>query len=394
MKRLEEYYTPDVSIQTDIHELSDPWLDVEADRTDVNELVLNIVIKYLAEYFQLPPQDIEGLKVGVNAAMSPSELEAASIIANSFLAMGGDDVPADEMLASGCLSDVRSTAALFKEIAFHQSYSDRQSFISMDLGSGSGILMIASIVAARRRGIRESIHIGFDTQIKAVRDSRRALLNTVVDGNTDIIVECADVLRPELWEVYGKTPLSHWVSETISHSTPPMRFRDNGDIEMCDDLQARIDMMVNSLSDPFAGVVANTATHRESFVRDVRDGRTAMFPDLVNGRLELDRENTKLMLETCVDSEPRLLHEIGDEFDGYEDFGIKGRWFDPAEFEGLEGEMDKIFGKLAGSRSIGGRRSKGQKALTKANKKPDRNLQKNKRKNKRKERKKSRKKKK
>lgn len=384
MKPLAKYYTPDVPIQRDIHALSDPWLDVNADRADVNELVLNIVIKYLAEYLGLPQQDIEKIKAGVEVAMSPDKLEALSVIANSFLAMDGVDIPADELLASGCLCDIRSTAALFKEIAFHQRYNDRQTFVSMDLGSGSGILMIASIVAARRRGIRESIHIGFDTQIEAVRNSRWALMNTVMGEGVEIIVECGDVLRPDLWKIFNTSSLSHWISETISHTTPKMRITDNGDIEYFDDLKARIDMRVNRLSDPFVGVVANTVLNRGSFFRDVRDGRTAMFPDLINGRLQLDRQRTRLALETALDTEPKLLHEVGEEFDDYEDFGIKGRWGDPSDLNMLEEKLNSLIRDIKGS--LGAEDRKSSRKYTKSSKGPDRDKQKRMRKQKKKDR--------
>lgn len=80
--------------------------------------------------------------------------------------------------------------------------------------------------------------------------------------------------------------------------------------------------------DPFPQVFLNALACRPDLEDDIRDGRTAMFPDIIGDKFKPDAWNSTLILTTGEDQKPLLLHEVGKEFRNFEEFDIGNhrRW--------------------------------------------------------------------
>lgn len=343
---LSEYFS-NVPIQADIDALSDPSLSYEEHRDDVNQLVLNTVLKYIAEYLEANPQDVREIRNKFKEALAITEGEGELLVKQTLLdLMGvGIRIHKSDLMALQCLADVRSTAAIFKEVAFSDRFQKEGNYLGIDLGSGTGILSLAMGIAARRAEVVDTLIVGLEIQEKAVVRSRRALERIL--GNREVLIRNANVLSRGLFHQFEGLPLHAWVSETISIGTPPLGL--NGDkltVLESSKRSRQESMEIVSMSrgtDPFVDILANTLSERPQIVNDVKEGRTAMFPDFFNGNYMPDHEASTLKLRTAKDKRHQLISHVGREFGDYEDLGLSHRrWNEEVKADDFTSQMSSL----------------------------------------------------
>jgi len=349
MKSFESYYDGQVSLSDTAKALSDPNLSLDKNREDVDVLSLNLVIKFIAAYLEVSHTDINMIGDSVRAAYEKDPEDVLRFILQSLADMRGLKVESNlvdsDLLALESLLDVRATAVLVREIVFNQNFDTSNfGYVGVDLGSGTGILTLASIIAGRRRQIRSVTVLGVDNQKSAINKSKRVLSGV---ANGQFILQHGDILDPGLYDVFRGIPVQSWVSETISEVTPRMRF-DGDDVVVSPVFGKHVFRDLHA--DPFPHVLNRTLQGIPSFVAGVKSRRTAMFPDLVNGFYRPDMLNSKLVLRSSDSRTPRSLPDVGDDLNGYEDFGIHSRWpaYDPNEevnpvITGIVGTFAKEF---------------------------------------------------
>jgi len=321
MRLLEDYFNQR-PLSSDVDALSDPALDFETDRSEVNEVVMNLVIKYLAAYLKVAHTEIVTMRREIHRAITRQESSPADILiiqqyGTDMIGEGSDEFPVR------CLADSRQTAAIFKEIAFTDRFKANGRFTGVDWGSGTGILTLAMAIAARRRNVSERLSIGVDLREKAARHSRRVLKQAL--GSNEAQVICNDILKSRILpDLLKKHPIHFWVSETISRTTPPI------DLERRDFGFTPREIMYRDKNeasdDPFPEFLGKTMNVIPDFLDRVRKGETAMFPDIANRLYYPYKQHSLLTLRTGLKT-PLKLHDIGREFDAYEDLGEKPkRW--------------------------------------------------------------------
>lgn len=351
MKAFDQYYTAGDPLEKTIDDLKDPALSFEKHREQVNNLVANLVIKYMARYLELKEDDIGLIKNEVVKAVekTPGELIGYLLQVVDNVSGGGFVAPTDAA-ATECLSDIKATSAIVKEIIFNNRFDKEVPFIGVDLGAGSGILTLAGHIAACRSCVRESLVLGVEIQPEAARKAGN-LLEQVIPGSYRM--DPIDVLHPAFWELFRGLPLSSWISETFGFLTPKLKVAGDG-FEIERGLENSFNVAMNTNFDPFPSTLGNTVQNRRNFFKDIREGRTAMFPDLVNGLYMPNNHNSKMAIRTAVDRNPVSLDRIGEEFSDYEDFGLREkRWqaedpsdFDPDKMKGLGKVLELCFGAV------------------------------------------------
>ncbi|MCK5611700.1 hypothetical protein KAR91_58065 [Candidatus Pacearchaeota archaeon] len=324
MKNLEAYYT-NSPMEEDFEKLCDPRLSFDVDREEVNELILNLVIKYTAEYLSVKGDSIQVIRRKIAYLVN---------LGNAIKLEKAKSELGDDNFSMNCLSDIRQTSAVFKEIAFSDRFKAREGFIGLDIGCGTGILMPAMAIAAKRKGIGDVFCTGIERVERAVAQSRNPLTRLLGDENYAVIQ--GDALGDSLFKMLfeARRP-DFWVSETIGRNTPPIDLSRSDFGLDPNEIMARYKYERNG--DPFVEVLGKSMNEIDDFPEGVIRGRMGMFPDIFNGFYQPNRENSFLFLETGVDSQnPLRLEEVGIEFEEYEDFGIsQKRWEGEGEYPQL-----------------------------------------------------------
>ena len=303
----------------DFKSLSDPKLDFGRGREAVNRLVLNFLVKYLAAYLEIPSQP------------TPRKLAEEIRLVTEFTVLGAlgeyeemGDVRANSSMGDNyavrCLYDLRQTAAIFKEIVFSDRFEKRESFFGLDLGSGTGILTMAMVLAARRKGIRNIHCVGIERSSVAVELAAKVAERLGLAKEIKFV--CDDMLKPNLIKKFVQSnPLSYWVSETISIAVPKFDpFAPGFDLNLKSPRGRKSELR----SDPFVEVLKKTIDANPDFLENVKSGKTAMFPDMVSGLYMPDGNRSKITLKTGL-GKPLELERLGQEFESYEDLGSKHR---------------------------------------------------------------------
>jgi hypothetical protein len=320
VKNLKEYFTG-APLKSDVESLCDPNLDFDAHREDVNDLVMNAVIKYLAEYMESPP-DITALKEILDREFTEIK-RLADNAAYFVMTHNNPDIKGTHASVHSfplkCLVDVRSTTAIFKEIAFNDAFADKKSFRGLDLGSGTGILLLAMHIAAMRKGASDILCVGAEIRELAVKKSRKALEKIL--GDKAKILEMDLMKRRVVKKLLKKYPPDFWVSETISDTTPSL-ILNYFNLGVLDKYRKKLERT----NDPLVELLSETVKYDPEFFNKVWRQEITMFPDPVHKLYRPDKAKSTLVLETGLGS-PLLLHEIGEEFIDYEDLGYDcKRW--------------------------------------------------------------------
>lgn len=293
-----------------VNDLSDPTLDFQRDREDVNRLVLNLVMGYMAEYLNMEMARISDVRNEIARRVQECEELVDSERARYLM---GKSIPGDELFPLECAADIPATAALVKEIIFNDGFERGDSFCAVDLGSGTGILSLAAYIAGRRAEVEKILVVAGEMQSSAVVKSRKAL--NAVDPDA-FRVQRVDITAPSLMQAFDDVPLSFLISETINSDVPECWVVANR-LYFSDDYILDRYRKEHRFSDPFPDVMMNVSKNRPTFVRDVLDGRTALFPDVINGLyIPDDSRRATLQLKTGM-SGMHLLSNVGQEFRKY-----------------------------------------------------------------------------
>ncbi len=329
MKQLEQYYRPDTELTRIVHELCDPALDFERHRDQVNELVLNLVIKYLAKYLQVDSRDPNSISSGISAKKSNKGPDFDNML-QGLLSGRTDTASLANLETTGInsLIDIRATSSIVKEIIFNQRYTKTDTFVGVDLGCGTGILSLASAIAAKRREVQAIVIAGFDINENLVREARNTLEDTI--SGVRFNLQAVDLESGSFWRNMT-LPLSQWISETIGFITPPIGIEQKDGIprvEIQENIESIASLILSSGSDPFPEILAITVRDRPQFVSDVQRGSTAMFPDIINDRYRPNNEQSTLSLTTARNTKHIPLNRVGEEFHQYESPATDGsrRW--------------------------------------------------------------------
>ncbi len=320
MKSLENYLT-NQSLEKDVDVLCDPQLDFEKHRGQVNDLVMNTVIKYIALYMNVPP-DISEIK----KALEKEFKEIRRIRGNgaySLMTHKNPDIKGRHASVHAfpfeCLVDIRSTGAVFKEIAGNDGFSTDGAFRGLDFGTGTAILALAIAIAAKRKEISDILVVGVDVRELAVINARQALEKIL--GDEVKIIEGDLMKRGVLKKVLKKYPPTYWVSETISDNTPPL-ILNLFNLGVIDKYHSEIERV----NDPLVGLLSGTVQHDPEFFNKVLRREIAMFPDPVHNLYRPNKLKSTLTLKTGS-GKPLLLDRVGEEFEDYEDLEVnQKRW--------------------------------------------------------------------
>lgn len=331
-----------------VKELSVPGLTNERHRDQVNKLVINLVIQYIAEYIGAPMAGIEEIQTKAEQLLQQEKGargKGAEYMINILerLMTGDQELDnGDNSFANECLFDIHSTSAILKEIIFASAFDKKSSdFVGLDLGTGSGILMIGQYIAAQRARMHRVTLLGLERQKKSVDNAMRVLGRAELHAQVDIAQ--ADIRRRDVMGVFEGMPLSSFVSETFSTQMAEMHVKD-GRLRIPDSHDNRIALMTQDIGDPFPRVLENTVNGRPRFIRDVMEGKTAMFPDIVNGNFAPSLKSTKLRMTTGLEPKRHVpISRIGSEFERFEALAPEQKRFPPVD---AGKEVDELMSKL------------------------------------------------
>lgn len=336
MHTFSEFYDPHVSIKESVDALSDPSLDHRKNREDVNKIIINLVTRYVADYLGVPAGDIAELKKRAVAAVQKSEQDMMQLMMDIIAKQMGAPEMAQfsqtDKLARESLIDIRATGAIMKEIIFGGEFEVQKRgafanhFIGMDFGHGTGILMLAISIAARRKEIENILVLGLDISKQAVDNSQRTL-SRVLPAN-QFVVKQGDITDPMCWKLVYDLPLHYVVSETIGPSTPVIEKSGKDWVTKGKRRDVDLSMISHMDMDPFPNVFMNAMRYRPQLEDDVRRGRAAMFPNLIQGNFRPNNAGSTLVLNTSPDRAPLKLSDVGREFRDFEEFAIGNyrRW--------------------------------------------------------------------
>lgn len=328
MRTFENYYDRDLSLKETVKSLADPQLCFERDRETVNELVMNLVIKFSAKYLGIQDNEPRMIKEAANIINATDFNDILLSLQQGINNVNnGSFIYQRDTLAQECLLDIRSTAAIVKEIIFNDQFQKTNSFMGVDFGAGSGILMLASLLAAMRQEIQRRFVFGIELQREAVAKAQK-VLESIFDSS-EFTIGVADITNLETMMSLANFNLSHWVSETIAWDCPEIIISDSI-VQIQTDVQGLVGVQINKTWDPFPIIVKNACATNPNFPEDVQNGQTAMFPDIMNGLYQPNPNNPQIILRTGPNNNPIKLDQVGDEFANFEDFEVATkRWRAP-----------------------------------------------------------------
>lgn len=313
-----EYYNPNISLHDRFEALRDQGRFPDHQATGINEAILGYCIKFLADYLEIECSDVNKLQKEIEDKALRLIHEGGREVLSATLT--GQVSGNSDALALQCLVDIHSTAALVKEIMFMKGFGrfDEDRFTSVDLGSGSGVLMPPSKIAGERNGFSSTFTYGVESQSQAV-DRSTKVLEKLDDQHFRVIQN--DVRSPNLYHQFGTPQL--WVSETLGYHTPAFSIRRNGVMLQENDVQAKIDSIVSGGLDPILDIMHNIGIR---FFAHLQSGEMVVFPNMMNGNFKPDHDKSTLLLKTGS-GKHETLSEIGREFRAFEGItNTTARW--------------------------------------------------------------------
>ena len=307
----------------------------------LNAAILCFVLKYLAEYLEISPKlQITDLKREIKKIIDErSRLEIPMIIEAN---LKGDPEGQSDICGIQCLSDIRSTAALVKEIAFTPEAQglEGRSFTSADLGSGTGILSAAAALHGIRNDAKEIICTGIESQKNAVENSKQILHS--LDVGDLYIIQC-DLRIVDMYAEIFSFPIfvNYWISETFTIDTPEMEVTTEGLALPNMNLDKANHQIINSCTDPIMHVLLGMLSV-PGFLESIRNGDAQLFPNIICGHYKPhhEREGT-IRLLTSKDSQIPI-HQVGQDFSQFEDIGTQRRWPSPDERKKTEQKIKDL----------------------------------------------------
>lgn len=328
MRNLNEYFDTGLTLSAEFDALSDSELSNTAHREQVNERVINFVVKYLGVYLGLEePFSAEAVDQALKTRLQSQPMAFKNVMLG---AMSGDMFGDSDLFSIQCIADLRATAAIFKEIAFADDWENHNdSFYGLDFGTGSGILLAAMLVAANRRKIKNVATVGIDFQATALANVEQALSSFAPPDS--FMFEVGDACDPSLHRALLTTPPNMWVSETIALTTPRHFIDEDGELCMKQDPISSMTMELETQNDPFPFVLHASLYADPAFYRRIFTRKMFMFPNPVNCTYAPDESNSTLALKS-YDGAHRSLGASRAEFAGFECFTDK--------YQGIERWMD------------------------------------------------------
>ncbi len=116
------------------------------------------------------------------------------------------------------LIDIAATSEIFMEIALRKPLQSplKDQYIWLDIGTGSGILLLAQYIQARRQGYRNIKNIGIDNSLDST--SPLSLHGKILAKNLDFWeILYGDTSKIETYKKLSLSHVSHISNETIPH---------------------------------------------------------------------------------------------------------------------------------------------------------------------------------
>lgn len=322
VRPLQEWFKPEVPLATHAEKLADPSLYPRHSSHGVNETIMRFTVKYLLDYLMIITRNTPTIRRGVSNIIEEQALRDNGPLIR--YALGRGQKTSSDFFAVQCLADVHGTSALVKEIVFQRdcSHEDNQ-FCAVDIGTGSGILLAAALIAGIRQKFQSITGIGFDSQSRALQNAERVFSNVPQIGKTYFIE--GDISDSQLYRQYLLPPLmpKYWISETFNLNTPKID-TDEGVVYG----ESIVTRFLTKRLDPFVSVIENLL-RIQYFKYQVQRGAASMFPNVISGDYQPDEANSRIRLHTGPKQEHIPLGEVGDEFlefEGFGGYGINRRW--------------------------------------------------------------------
>ncbi len=310
MKKFEEYVT-DSSLEYDYKSLCNS--ELQENSPEVDNIIINFVIKYLAKYMNVRHITRANLFIVIQEHLQPD-------------------------FGLSCLADIRSTAAIFKHIMFSQDYdAHTQHFRGIDLGCGTGILMVPMIINAVRNNIKKITCIGLDIDDDSLKKAENVLDFT--DANIQFEQEDITAELPYDWVEKNKPEMI--VSETINNSIAPFSVSKDGEV-ISKKPESAIFKEWHRDIDPYRFVIEKLLDI-PGFYQSIKERKQFLFPDIINNHLEFQGNKIALRLS---DTDFIQLQEFRNKFyQEYEDFSVV-RWPTDEMMEESSFEMDYLLSLL------------------------------------------------
>lgn len=324
---IEQYFDPRPGLKERFDELCDVQSFPHAGAPGLPAALMAFIQKYALEFFRT---DVDVLRLWRDL-LRGGEFNPRI---GEMLQARKDASGVPEMGAGGSLLDVRATAALVREIAFaeHGRLRESEPAFGADFGSGSNILTVAAAISAVRHKA-DSLLVAYEMNLTSLANAQRICAE--LDGHSShgqevgIIMKEADVSRSDPYVLLRESieqlgqPLRYWISETFNIGIPPYEVRDY-DVRWVVQHEPRERELLR-FTDPFIQVVEQSCVHLPEFLKNVREGETFMFPDLVRGRIRFVIAESALKIQGHGE-EWIPFGNVGDDFQEYEDYGLHTRF--------------------------------------------------------------------
>ncbi len=181
-----------------------------------------------------------------------------------------------EKCAISCLADTNATAALVKEIAFTPvPLNEDGSFVSVDLGAGTGVLSVGAAIAGLRSDAAEIILKIVDIESDLLERARKTL--GCVGNHVEIESHVGDIAQRPVYTQFNPHRVRYWISETISQGTPQAKVIE-GHVVWLEQGTHRAEL------DPYPYVIHHLTQMLPDLPELLAHGRSRLFPDLFTGQ--------------------------------------------------------------------------------------------------------------
>lgn len=315
MVRLDSYITPH-SIEDDINDLANP--ELQSNHPRVNILVINLVVKYLLRYLGLW-ETRKGISQAIGRILwDRYPWDNVFKWLERIVQMIMEPLE-DDLFGIECLADIRTTSALVKEIIFRENFEKRDDFFALDLGTGTGILLVAGIIAWIRSRAKRIWWLWVDLHSN-IHHTEAVLQSLFPRERFHIRVFPIDITNPAFHHSLNSLRLSLYISETVSLLTPKVRSVNSAwAYEFSEE-------NIGEIGDPFPTAFALTTRYVRWFTDKVRQWKIWMFPDIVNGLYLPDKDQSTIQLVTGNNT-PTPLPDLGEAFTDFEPIKIPLKQF-------------------------------------------------------------------